>query len=494
MLIYFYDTLNNIELTHVRNNQIMTQKQQLPSVIFREYDIRGKVGIDLHLDQIYDLGCAIAYFFKQKNPDIKTVALGMDGRVHSPEIKKQLCAAFADSGLDVQFVGLCHSPALYFAMYNLPVQAGVMITASHNPKEYNGLKICLGKENIWGSDIQKLYTDYIENKKIESNMKGAYSEHLIIPAYIDWLVEHFQDLKGMDLSAVIDCGNGAAGAVIPQLVKRMAWENVKILYPEVDGTYPNHEADPVNIENMQDVKKVLETTDIQVGIGLDGDADRMAPMTKKGQLVSGDLLLGLFAQEIAAQNSGVAVVFDIKSSAALINYLEQLGAQPVIAPSGHSIVKDAMKKNSALLAGELSCHFFFKDRYFGYDDGVYAMLRLFQMLQKEQKTLDELLQVYPEMYTSDEFRIACDEDKKKLIVQTVKDIFAQKEDANLLVIDGVRATMPYGWGLLRASNTQPVLSIRFESKTADGLQKVKDDFIHALRPFYKKDVLEKIFE
>lgn len=465
------------------------QTALMPKVIFREYDIRGKVGSELKIDQVYDLGRALAFYLHQKNPAARTVAVGMDGRTHSPEIKAELTRAFLDSGFDVTFVGLCHSPALYFALHTLSVDAGVMVTASHNPKEYNGLKICLGTTSVWGKEIQVLYELYAQQAHLVTDRKGSYAEHSIIPSYIDWMVKHFPSLHDMKLSAVIDCANGAGGSVIPDLVQAMGWKQVKVLFPEVDGTYPNHEADPVHAANMQDVKHELETSDVQVGVGLDGDADRMAPMTKSGVLVPGDQLLGIFAQS-AALPKGSSVVCDVKSSVALLDRLKALGLQPVMSPSGHSIVKDVMKQHDAPLGGELSCHFFFHDRYFGYDDGVYAMLRLFEAVQNTP--LDELLKIYPKMYTSDEYRIACDEQKKQLIVQTVKDIFAQKEGADCITIDGVRAAMPYGWGLIRASNTQPVLSMRFESATQEGLVNIKQDFIHALAPFYDTDTLQKI--
>lgn len=465
------------------------QRALMPKVIFREYDIRGKVGSELTVDQIYDLGRALAFYMHIKNPEARTVALGMDGRVHSPEIKKELTRALLDSGLNVTFVGLCHSPALYFALHTLPVDAGVMVTASHNPKEYNGLKICLGTTSVWGKEIQELYQLYAQQASLSADQKGTYLEHLIIPAYVDWMVQKFPHLYNMSLSAVIDCANGAGGTVIPQLVEAMGWKYVKVLFSEVDGTYPNHEADPVHIENMQDVKRELETSDVQIGIGLDGDADRMAPMTKAGVLVPGDQLLGIFAQS-AVLPKGSTVVCDVKSSVALLEHLKELGLKPVLSPSGHSIIKDIMKQHNAPLGGELSCHFFFHDRYFGYDDGVYAMLRLFETVQNT--TLDELLKVYPKMYTSNEYRIPCDENKKQLVVQTVKDIFAQKQHAECITIDGVRAAMPYGWGLIRASNTQPVLSMRFESATQEGMEKIKQDFIHALAPFYEADILHKI--
>jgi phosphomannomutase/phosphoglucomutase len=469
----------------------MREKRLMPSVIFREYDIRGRVDQELFIDQIYDLGRAIAYFFLERNPEVVTVAVGMDGRIHSPLVKDALVKAMQDSGLNVISIGLCHSPALYFAMHRLPVDAGLMVTASHNPKEYNGIKICLGTESIWGSDIKEIYRLYKDGCKISASNLGLCTQYAIIPDYIDWLVDHFAHLKNLHIKAIIDCGNGAGGTVIPQLIKKMHWKDVEVLYPEVDGTYPHHEADPVKLSNMQDVANVLKTTDATIGVGLDGDADRMAAMTKEGRLIPGDLLLGLFARTIVKDDNNVGVVIDIKSSSVLIDYLTILGARVIISPSGHSIIKEQMKKHEAMLGGELSCHFFFKDRYFGYDDGIYAMLRLFELIVHND--INRLLEVYPHMFSSSEFRIPCDEAKKKLIVQTVTDIFAQKDTAELITIDGVRVTMPYGWGLLRASNTQPVLSLRFESQTEDGLAKIIDQFVKALAPFYEKEYLLKEF-
>lgn len=459
-------------------------KEMMHDVIFREYDIRGKVGSELLVDQTYDLGRAIVTYLKQQNPQIQKIALGMDGRTHSEEIRNQMAQGILDSGLDVVFVGVCPTPVLYFTMHNLPVDAGIMITASHNPKEYNGMKITLGKEVVWGKRIQEIKNIYKSGSFLNADHKGTYTEHLMIDTYIAWMVNHFPHLKNMDLSAVIDCGNGAAGTVMPQLIKAMGWKNVSLLYPEVDGTYPNHEADPTVEKNMLEVKRLLLTTDVQVGLGLDGDCDRMDPMTKSGFLVPGDQLLAVFTQKIVKDHPGVAVVFDIKSSSALIEVLNDMGAQPCISPSGHSIIKDQMKLHGALIGGELSCHFFFNDRYFGYDDGIYASLRLFEILVESNKTLDQLLSIVPKKFSSPEYRVKCDEDKKQTIVESVKTTFAKRTDVNALTIDGIRATMPYGWGLVRVSNTQPALTIRFESDSKDGLAHVKKDFYDALKPFF----------
>jgi phosphomannomutase/phosphoglucomutase len=476
--------------------QVQNNQQGMPvmqDVIFREYDIRGKVDTELRIDQVYDLTRAIVYYFKQHKPDIKTVAIGMDGRTHSPAIKAEMSRALIDSGLDVTFVGMCTSPALYFALNTHHFDAGLMITASHNTKEYNGIKICLGTKSIWGNEIRVIRELYKEKKHIDSAAKGTYTEASIIDEYVAWMVDHFAHLKNMDMSAVIDCGNGAAGTVMPQLVKAMGWKNVRLLYPEVDGTYPNHEADPVVEKNMQDVKNILFATDVQIGIGLDGDCDRMAPMIKQGFLVPGDQLLALFAQPIIQNHPGAGVVFDIKSSAGLIELLEQWGGTLHMSPSGHAIIKDTIKAHGALLGGELSCHFFFNDRYFGYDDGVYAALRLFEMLLKSGKTLDTLLEVFPQKYSSLEFRIPCPEAKKQAIIEKVKTYFASRSDAHLITMDGVRVTLPQGWGIVRASNTQPVLSMRFEGNTQDDLKEIKQDFIEALKDGYDKEELAKTF-
>ena len=463
----------------------------MQDVIFREYDIRGKVNSELVIEEVAHLAHAIAYYMLQENPAVKTLAVGMDGRLHSPQIKDQLVKGLNDSGLDVVFVGVCPSPALYFALHTMQVDGGIMITASHNPKEYNGMKLCLGKEVIWGDKIRKIGQLYKEGKYTKAEKRGAYQERSIIDSYVSWLGDHFKHLDGMDLSAVIDCGNGAGGTVMPQLLKKLNWKNVRLLYQEVDGNYPHHEADPVIEANMADVKNILATTDIQVGIGLDGDCDRMAPMTKEGFLVPGDQLLALFAQQVLKDHPGAAVVFDIKSSSGLIELLEKWGARPFISPSGHSIIKDKMKEQGALLGGELSCHFFFNDRYFGYDDGIYSILRLMEMLARSGKSLSALLRVFPKKFSSPEIRIACKEEEKQMIVKAVKDVFAQRNDASLITIDGVRASMPYGWGIVRASNTKAELTIRFESDSEEGLGKVKEDFYKVLKPYFDDRLLQQ---
>lgn len=465
--------------------------QGMKDTIFREYDIRGLVDDELVIDEVYDLACAIAYYFVQHNPQVKTIAVGMDGRTHSPAIKDEICRGLSDSGLNVVFIGVCPSPVLYFALHTLSVDGGLMITASHNPKEYNGIKVCLGTESLWGEQIKEIGALYRGKKHITTDQQGQITDQPLIPAYIDWFTTNFAHLKHMDLPIVLDCANGVAGAVIPSLIDQMGWKRVHLLYPEVDGTFPNHEADPIVAKNMKDVKQTLATTDAVVGMGFDGDADRMGAMTKKGVLVPGDKMLGVFAGPILKKHPGTAVVYNVICSEGLIELLDSWGAKGVMSAVGHSIIEESMKKHDALLGGEISGHFFFRDRHFGFDDGIYAMMRLLEILVDTGKSLDELLVVFPQKVTSSEFRIPCPDEQKWAVVQTVKELLAQRPDISIIDIDGVRVSMSYGWGIIRPSNTQPVLSMRFESDTDEGLQKIKLDFISALQSHFDPGYLKQ---
>jgi len=466
----------------------------MKETIFREYDIRGIVGTELMIDSVYDLGRAIAFYLVQLNSAVKTIVVGMDAREHSPAIKDNLCRALAESGLDVIFIGICSSPMMYFATYTMPVDAAIMITASHNPKEYNGLKVCLGTHSLWGKQIKELGKIYYEKKHLSADAHGASTEHSVKEEYIAWHAEKFAHLQNSDIAAVIDCGNGAAGVVLPEIITTMGWDNIQLLCAEVDGSFPNHEADPTRAKNMQDVKHALQTTDAVVGIGFDGDADRMGAMTKEGELVPGDKLIALFAQPMVKQYPAMTVVYNVVCSDGLTEVLHRWGAKTVITPVGHSIIEENMETHHAMLGGETSCHFFFKDRHFGYDDGVYAMFRLIELLVQSKKSLSELLTVFPEKVTSPEFRIPCDEDKKHIIVEEIKDLFYQQKNVKILAIDGVRVSTDYGWGIIRASNTQPVLSIRFEANTQQDLQHVKEDFIAVLAHYFDEKQLREQFD
>ncbi len=461
--------------------------------IFRTYDIRGKVGSELDINQIRQVGHALAFYYKQQDPSIQTVAIGMDGRVHSPDIKKELITGLQESGVNVVFVGVCPSPALYFSGYWLPVQAGLMITASHNPQEYNGIKICMRNQPVFGSEIKKIRTYFKERKAVTGAVQGTYSEHMIVPDYIRFLKRLFPHLVGVDVNAVFDSGHSSAGTIIPELIKHMEWKRAYQLCAEVDGSKLKHEADPTKPENVKDLVQEVSRVGADLGIGFDGDADRMGAVTSEGELVTGDRLLVLYSNFIlqTLPRHNVSVVHDVKCSSVVKECVERWLGNVQVCPSGHSFIKQAMRKHDAVVAGELSCHFFFKDRYFGFDDGIYAALRLIELLVKLKTTLTERLKIIPHRKSSPELRIACGQAEGQTIVDRVKENFIHEKNIELTTIDGVRVDTNDGWGLIRASNTQPVICLRFESNSAEGLQRIKDRFIQALKPCFPPGFIEK---
>lgn len=456
----------------------------MQDTIFREYDIRGKVGAELVLNQVYDLTRAILTYFASQNTIVKTIVVGMDGRISSPAIKDHMINALRDSGIEVVFIGVCTSPVLYFALHTLNVDAGLMITASHNPKEYNGIKICLGIKTVWGKQIQEIKKIYGDKTFLPlAAQKGSLAEHSIVPAYVQWMVNHFSDLKNSDIPFIIDCGNGAGAVVIPQLVSAMGWAHVQQLCCTLDGNYPHHEADPTSVKNMLDVKQALAVTDAAFGIGLDGDADRMGVMLKNGTLVLGDQLLALFAQELLAHHPHAAVVFDVKMSQGLVDLVTLWQGKPVMSPCGHALIKEHMHEHQAILGGELSCHFIFADDYFGFDDGIYAMMRLLRIIKNSGKSLEQLIAIFPQRFTTWDARIECDENQKQEIIGALKKELQMITGARLVTIDGVRITTDYGWGIIRASNTQPMINMRFESDTKDGLARIAEHVIMLVKPY-----------
>lgn len=460
--------------------------------IFREYDIRGVVGVELDIEQVYDLTRAILFYFATQNVPVKKVAVGMDGRISSPAIKDRMISALTDSGIEVIFIGVCPSPVLYFALHQLPVDAGLMITASHNPKEYNGIKISLGTKTIWGMQIQEIKKIFFAKQFLPlQDIPASVIEYPLITEYIQWIKQHFADLINCDTPFIIDCGNGAGAAVIPELIKAMGWKNVRQQCCIVDGTYPNHEADPTSAKNVLDVKQLLATTDAAFGIGLDGDADRMGALTKNGKLVLGDQLLVLFAQEVLATHPHTAIVFDVKMSQGVVDLITKWQGRPIMSPCGHALVKEHMSKNNSLLGGELSCHFLFADDYFGFDDGIYAMMRLLRIVKTTGKSLEELISIFPHRFSTPDVRIECNENQKKEIIAHLIKELEKIPGANLLTIDGVRVTFSYGWGIIRASNTQPMINMRFESDTQEGLARIAEYGIMILKPYFSEQTLRQ---
>lgn len=457
--------------------------------IFKKYDLRGIVGEQFSITDSYDITRAIISFFKIKYPNLKNIAVGMDGRASSQEIKNQVCNAIIDAGFNAHFIGLCTTPALYFACNTLAVDAGIMITASHNPKEYNGFKLVLQKESIWGDDISKIYEIYLSKNFIKKQISGSYFTHNLIDSYIEDLVNKFAHLKNAIIDFVIDCGNGSAGVVIPKLIEKLNWQNVTVLYPEVDGNYPNHEPNPVEIKNMLDIKNFLEKNSCtQFGIGLDGDCDRVGAMTKNGELVAGDLLLGVFALNLD-KKSQPSVVLDTKCSSLVIKVLEDHKITTYVSPTGHAFIKSYLQKYNGLLGGELSGHYCFKDRHFGFDDGIYAMLRLCEILIIQETNLEQMLTQFPKGYCSPEFRIACTEQQKNSILSDMNKICHAWLDTTVSNLDGVRVQTKTGWILVRAANTEPVISVRIEGDSKDSLEKLKLDLFEILAQHLDKNSL-----
>lgn len=458
--------------------------------IFKEYDIRGIVGNEFQVEDSSEIASAIATYLVEKDSSIKKIAIGADGRIHSPPIKMQIVQALLSMGFDVVDIGTCTTPMMSFALHTLPLDAGLMITASHNPGEYNGIKIYHRTNPVWGNEIKQIYAIY-ESKKFlgASKKRGNYQTHALVAPYVKYLKKLFPSLVSADLHAIVDCGNGAAGTVLPLLIKKMKWKDVALLYPEVDGTYPHHIADPTVEKYMQDLKGEVLKKQNTIGIGFDGDCDRMAPMTASGQLVKGDQLVTIFSKQIIKENPGTSIVFDISSSRFLHDLVKKWGGNPAISSTGIAQMKKKMNETQALIGGEISCHTIFKDRYFGFDDGVYGMMRLFELMQKTSLSLDQLFSDLPATFSSPTYRIPCERPLCLKIIENLKENFIHRVDAELILIDGLRVHLPHGWAIVRPSNTEAVMSIRFEGDTEQSLRDIKNEFYQLINPLLDCSIL-----
>jgi phosphomannomutase/phosphoglucomutase len=446
--------------------------------IFREYDIRGIANIDLTDDNVYKIALGYATYINQFG--YKEVLVGRDVRLSSERIRDALVAGLLDAGCQVIDLGIIPTPVFYFSAFYYDKNAGLMITGSHNPKEFNGFKIGLNKTTIYGKEIQKL-REIIEEEKFVKG-KGELSYLNPIPDYLSYLKSKvkFQNT----LKVVFDPGNGTGGYLLEELLKDYPIEPAFINL-EPDGSFPNHLPDPTIPEYMKDVISLVNELDASLGIGYDGDCDRIGAVDDKGKIVFGDQLLALYASEIVQKYPKAKIVFDVKCSQGLIEYLNKINATPIMWKTGHSLIKNKMKEEGALLAGEMSGHMFFADDYFGYDDAIYASLRLLKIIADSGKKLSELLADIPKYYFTPEIRIDCPDEEKFRVVEEVKKYFKGKYE--IIDIDGVRVIFPDGWGLLRASNTQPVLVLRFEGKNEKALNKIKELFLTILNkyPFVK---------
>lgn len=459
--------------------------------IFRMYDIRGIVGKDLLLHDVPTFARALAYYLYTHGTGVKTVSVAMDERNHSPLIKEHVVRELRAAGISIIDVGIAPTPVSYFSEYWLPVQAAIMITASHNPAEYNGLKISLHKQAICGSDLQLLKCYFLEQKSISADRVGDYTTYALVVDYIAYLKTLFSGLVGSKQPFVFDCGSGATAVVLPDLCRAMQWDNAIVLSGIPGAEHRTHEADPTVRENMQECITYLQQHDSAYGMGFDGDGDRMGAVLNDGSLVAGDRLLAVMARPIFELHPHATLVAEIKCSNGLTELVQEWGGVLHHCPAGRTFIKKAMAERGALVAGELSCHFFFHDRYFGFDDGIYAALRLIERLETSQKSLTMLLSVFPEKQNSPELRISCALDKAPAVIQGVTQFFAALAGAQLTTIDGVRVDHDYGWGIVRASNTQPVICLRFEANSVQGLEQIKQEFVTSLEPYFSKEFLEQ---
>ncbi|QQR53342.1 phosphomannomutase/phosphoglucomutase [bacterium] len=452
--------------------------------VFREYDIRGIVGSELIVSDVYQLCKAILYYFLQKNEHGKTILIGRDGRRSSDEIFTHLCKAVIDSGLEVMDAGVIPSPVLYFGMYNRYADFGLMITASHNPADYNGIKMLVGTHSVYGQEIRNIRTYFHEKKQPLTKNNGKKNDFsLLKKTYIDFLLQHFSSLSGLTLPIVFDCAHAVAGSIIKELVKQFHWNNCTVLFDTIDGSFPAHEADPTVEKNMQDLKKTVLEKKAAIGIGFDGDADRMAAVTEAGQLLLGDTLLAVFSQTIDPTLKKRGIVINVTMSDGLHELFAKQQVPVFVSPTGHAIIKQYMDNHDAVLGGEGSCHFFFKDRYFGYDDGIYAALRLLETVVQSHKKISELATILPKRMSSKEYRIPCPDTIKNSIMDMLRKTFQHDKNVTCLFIDGIRITYPFGWAIIRPANTQPVLSMRFEAHTNETLMDIKHIFLTLLQPF-----------
>ncbi len=433
--------------------------------IFRQYDIRGIVDKDLTPETVELLGKGIGTYFRRH--ERKEVALGRDCRLSSPIFSEALSRGLHSTGCELVDLGIIPTPLLYFAIYDKKMEAGVMITGSHNPPEYNGFKVMVGEETLYGEAIQDILAIIQENKFIEEE-STAKREYNILPEYQDFVVNNIKLEK--KLKVVLDAGNGTAGVVAVPIFKRLGCEVIS-LYCEMDGTFPNHHPDPTLPKDLEDLIKKVKESKADFGVAYDGDGDRVGAIDDEGNIIWGDQLMVFFSRDILPSNPGATIISEVKASKVLYDEIEKLGGRPIMWKTGHSLIKKKIKEEKALLAGEMSGHIFFADRYFGFDDAIYSSARLLELLSRSEKKLSQMLSELPKTYHTPEIRIYASDEVKFKIVEEVKKELSQRYPT--LDIDGVRAIFPKGWGLVRASNTQEILVLRFEGETEEALKAIE---------------------
>jgi len=432
--------------------------------MFREYDIRGIAGKDMTEEDVVSIGKGVGTFLR--NHGRSQLNVGRDCRLTSDVYSEKIIEGLMSTGCDVIDIGVCPTPVFYFSIQHFDREGGVMVTASHNPGEYNGFKLCIGLDSIHGEDIRKILGIIKERSFVQG--KGSCSTGDAVTPYREFVTNNIT-LAG-PIKVGVDAGNGTAGVVAVPILKDLGCD-VYDIYCNMDGTFPNHEADPTVEKNMRDLIAMVKAKRLDVGIGYDGDGDRIGVVDEQGNIVFGDKLLIIFAREILSRKPGATFISEVKCSKTMYDDIRKHGGRAIMWRTGHSLIKKKMKEEKAELAGEMSGHMFFADRYFGYDDATYATCRLLEILTKTQKKISELLSDVPKTYSTPEIRVECPDDKKFDVVAKVTEFFREKYE--VIDIDGVRVLFEDGWGLVRASNTQPALVLRFEALTEARLGEIK---------------------
>jgi len=432
--------------------------------IFREYDIRGIAGKDLTEDEVLLIGKAVGTYLQARGRS--SLSVGRDCRLTSEKYADRIIQGLRSTGCNVVDIGTCSTPVFYFSIKHLNKQGGVMVTASHNPPEYNGFKLCIDLDSIHGQEIKKLF-EIIKAKDFAGG-RGALDTFEILSPYKEFVEKNISLARPLKVG--VDAGNGTAGVVAVPIMKALGCE-VHDIYCDMDGSFPNHEADPTVEKNMQDLIALVKEKNLDVGIGFDGDGDRIGVVDHEGRIVFGDKLIIIFAREILNRKPGATFISEVKCSQVMYDDIQKHGGRAIMWKTGHSLIKQKMKEEKAELAGEMSGHMFFADRYFGYDDAIYAACRLLEILSRTGKAIPDLLADVPQTFATPEIRVDCPDEQKFALVAKVTEYFRGQHD--VIDIDGARVLFDDGWGLVRASNTQPALVLRFEALSEKRRDEIK---------------------
>lgn len=450
---------------------MLTERSLTPHLhpsIFRAYDIRGIVNETLTVRDVHLIGCALGTMALDIGE--KSIVVGRDGRLSGAVLSEALFSGILSTGCDVIDIGMVPTPLLYYATHRLETGSGVMLTGSHNPAEYNGLKMILGGESLTEGQIKALYHSVMAGHFRQGT--GQLSTVDIVTCYVKHVADQVKVKRR--IKVVIDAGNGVAGKVVPALYRELGCDVVE-LFCEIDGSFPHHHPDPSQAENMQDLIKAVQKHDADIGLAFDGDADRLGVVTNRGEIIWPDRQLMLFAKAVLLKHPGAKIIYDVKCSHHLAKVIKALGGEPIMWKTGHSLIKSKLKETQALLAGEMSGHIFFQEGWYGFDDAIYAGARLLQLIADEQDDVSTLFSRIPDSINTPELKIVVGDEEKFLLMQKIIHE-ASFENAEKITIDGLRVNFPDGWGLVRPSNTTPCLVLRFEANTASALARIQQLF------------------